>query len=758
MMPAHFVLVLLLGVEHAGAAARRKLSLSDVAYDLAEFGTTYRTRAHHLFESAQHFAERLLAHETALADGTVQTFLVNLQPGFEPSDELKASLEDRSALVLDTVVGNDLLVHGPPDGVGALRDLPEVRRVVALLPELKISPHFAELLPKNATSVRLTLQLIPYDRHSHLRLPAALIAEQLSKELARACVAGGALARLASCAAAQPLVVHAESERVIGVRGIMRPDADAVAGVVARRAEVLWVEPVPQFFMLNEDSALLVQSGSTPGPTGTAAVTLVGTTPVWDMGIHGEGEIIGVADSGLDTGHCFFEQAAGQTAGEQTYSQNSRKVVAYRAYADGGATGTADHGTHVTGSILGESSVANAQGAGEKGVAYKAKVSFTDIGEGNSPGLDVPNDLANNMFNVDRDNGAHIHSNSWGANINAYTTYSSQVDAFSFDNDDFVILFAAGNSGADGPGSVGAPATAKNCITVGASQTPNSGQGRTDGNMASFSSQGPTSDGRTKPDVSAPGFFVSSANSNSAGDCPITIMAGTSMATPVTAGAVALVRQFFREGYYPTGEKGGTGGIIPTGALMKAMIVNSAVEMTGGYRGAQAPLTPVPSNIQGYGRIQLNRIISDSSGARAPGDRLFIVDDVTKPITASGDVHEFDVPVGGPDDPVLGRQFKVTLVWTDPPGQPFAASPLVNNLNLEVEANGVTLLGNDYTGTGVADALNNVEQVVLQAGLQATYKVRVKGQTVRQGSQPYALVVTGPLQARGLRLWSWQRA
>merc|ERR1719203_2454083 len=117
------------------------------------------------------------------------------------------------------------------------------------------------------------------------------------------------------------------------------------------------------------------------------------------------------------------------------------------------------------------------------------------------------------------------------------------------ENDDFVVLFAAGNDGRDGPGTIGAPATAKNCITVGASEN---GRGQlADGNMAVFSSQGPATPAapRYKPDVAAPGFLVLSANSNDNAECGTTVMSGTSMATPVTAGAVALVRQYLREGY-----------------------------------------------------------------------------------------------------------------------------------------------------------------------------------------------------------------
>ena len=65
----------------------------------------------------------------------------------------------------------------------------------------------------------------------------------------------------------------------------------------------------------------------------------------------------------------------------------------------------------------------------------------------------MPNDLVNNFFNVDYANGARIHSNSWGANINAYTNPTQDVDEFMALNDDMLILFAAGNSGQDGPGA-----------------------------------------------------------------------------------------------------------------------------------------------------------------------------------------------------------------------------------------------------------------------------------------------------------------
>ena len=88
-------------------------------------------------------------------------------------------------------------------------------------------------------------------------------------------------------------------------------------------------------------------------------------------------------------------------------------------------------------------------------------------------------------------------------------------------------------------------------------------------NVAQFSSRGPSFDGRIKPDLLAPGEYIISAHSD--GD-PASFQcgtqapqlanaaarlsnAGTSMATPTAAGLAALVQQYYREGFYPSGAK-----------------------------------------------------------------------------------------------------------------------------------------------------------------------------------------------------------
>ena len=187
-------------------------------------------------------------------------------------------------------------------------------------------------------------------------------------------------------------------------------------------------------------------------------------------------------------------------------------------------------------------------------------------------------------------------------------------------NDEFLAIVAAGNAGDDGgldvPKTVGSPANSKNGIAVGAtvswgSSLPNRGYGPSF--VTYFSSRGPTADGRMKPDLMAPGNKMLSAGArpNEQGECDddLAYFAGTSMAAPVVSGTAAKIRQYFRQGYYPSGEKNSDDAYPnPSGGLLKAVLLNGAQALLGVDNvirgGGVTPSAPYDNN-QGFGRLSL---------------------------------------------------------------------------------------------------------------------------------------------------------
>ena len=201
----------------------------------------------------------------------------------------------------------------------------------------------------------------------------------------------------------------------------------------------------------------------------------------------------------------------------------------------------------------------------------------------------------------------------------------------------FCVVVAAGNDGSDKDGdgkinlkSVTSPGTAKNCITVGACESlrpefnsetygswwpddypvapfKNDPMADDPDQVVAFCSRGPTDDGRVKPDVIAPGTFILSTRSTmiasttadggvSSEPSKYFYMGGTSMATPLAAGAAALVREYHRKK---------RGNKAPSAALIKATLIAGARRLAG-----TAPAGAVSDNHQGYGRIDLDAVLN----------------------------------------------------------------------------------------------------------------------------------------------------
>ncbi|ACO66180.1 ATP-binding cassette superfamily [Micromonas commoda] len=276
--------------------------------------------------------------------------------------------------------------------------------------------------------------------------------------------------------------------------------------------------------------------------------------------------------------------------------------------------------------------------------------------------------------------------------------------------------------------------------------------------IASFSSFGATTDGRIKPDVVAPGEITSASAAAAGGgdssergafpNCAVTTIAGTSMATPVAAGAAALIRQYFTDGFYPTGARTKGNGFAPSAALIKAALINGAEPMRG-FTELGLPLEPPPSVRQGHGRVHVGRSLP-----LAPGPaRMFAVDERR---IAHGEVHSFclELPPGrdAPESTTdADDELRVTLVWTDPPASlPSAGRTLVNDLDLVV-------VNGDGVAWGGGDRSNNVERVTVPLTIDGTqggdgaasFVARVVARDVRwvpggESGQPYALVATAP--------------
>ena len=506
--------------------------------------------------------------------------------------------------------------------------------------------------------------------------------------------------------------------------------------------EVFWIDLEPRRALLNDTTIWVGQSGLASSQT----------TPVFANGIHGEGQVVAVLDTGIDPDMCYFRDATlglpptNECNGGTSINSAQRKLLGVNFLWSGECAGgitstewdTQDHGTHVAGTVAGDNLTNVITHDAGDGMAPAAKLVIQDGGYGaNScadlPGIGCPVVDLNPVFQQTYDQGARIHSNSWGDNEedptqNDYSLGSQDVDEFMWNHKDFLIFFAAGNSG-PGAASVGSPSTAKSAVSVGATQ-----RATLAGNMASFSSCGPTDDGRVKPEITVPGSQIISANAdnNTASlNCTTKSSSGTSMATPGAAGLTALIRQYYTHGFYPTGAAVVANALTPSAALMRATLVNSGENMTGA--------TVMPSNCQGWGRVTLDNTLHFPADTRA----LWVQDDAIGFSAAAVEhTYAFNVAANEP--------LKLTLAWTDFPWTPAANPHLVNDLDLSIVVDGVTYRGNLWSAGqsvsgGSADRLNTLEQILLNVPTAGSATVTVRAHNIPSGPQPYALVVTGAI-------------
>lgn len=455
-----------------------------------------------------------------------------------------------------------------------------------------------------------------------------------------------------------------------------------------------------------------------------------------DFDLRGEGEVVAVCDTGFDTG-----------SAQNVHPAFSGRVARLYCMVRMSANDPNGHGTHVAGSAVGAPIAGgdpNIHGAAP--AATLVLQSILDQG-GGLRGL--PTDLQDLFRAPYMNDNARVHTNSWGSpERGRYSQSAYEVDKFIWENRDLVVCFAAGNEGTDANGngvvdngSIASPGTAKNCITVGACESSRPAQSRTYGEwpqfpsepinsdlwadnpegIAAFSSRGPTQDGRIKPDVVAPGTSILSTQSRDAAagdfwgrsnDPLLAYMGGTSMATPLVAGCAAIVRQYLRMHLK----------LSPSAALVKALLINSAKDLEGQYVPSEA--SAIPNFAEGFGRVNMANL-ADTAGT----NRLYLRDEDRALETGEEDFHK--VPIPAP-----GMNAKVTLVWTDPPGE-----SLQNDLDLIVRYGVEEVHGNQSAGSIAFDRTNNVEQVVWAGLGGGQLDVVVRAHRAATSAQSYAIAV-----------------
>jgi hypothetical protein len=492
---------------------------------------------------------------------------------------------------------------------------------------------------------------------------------------------------------------------------------------VARIQAVLYVTERGEYFLTNNTTRWVVQTNASQD------------TSIWAHGIHGEGQLVAVLDTGTDHETCFFRDPEGDPFGD-----DHRKIQHYSTWGGGNPYDGCDsgHGTHTAGTVLGNDYTATADAY--NGMAYNARLIVQDAGVDDFWAcflyLFSPPTSLTGAFQDAYDRGARVHSNSWGWSWNHYGDYAEDVDGFMWDNPDFVLCFAAGNYGPL-PETIVHPANAKNCVSVGATE-----QAGTQNNLAGFSSHGPVYDGRRKPTVCAPGqgtggtpphIWSADNDINSVPTCATESMAGTSMSTPAVAGCAALIRQYFTDGFWPSGAANIQDAFNPSAALVKAVLVASGERMTGSW------CEGYPDNSQGWGRVLLEKALH------------FAGDDVV--LDLEDHAAGISTGVAYSKQFLLGSSYpaRFVLVWTDPPKTPPADPALVNNLNLRVtDPGGTSFWGSVFDSSagqsipgGSPDSLNVVEVVHRDSPPAGWWTAEVIGQNVPQGPQPFALVVTG---------------
>jgi subtilisin family serine protease len=424
------------------------------------------------------------------------------------------------------------------------------------------------------------------------------------------------------------------------------------------------------------------------------------------------------------------------------------------------------HATHVAGTMI-----AAGVDPFAKGMAYEATLSHYDWSNDES---EMANEASNGLLVSNHSYGFRTgwSYNNFGDGLWAwygdasisetddyrhgyYDSNAQDWDEIALNAPYYLICKAAGNARNDGPSNAGAEhwyrnpsngytwelstttrigdgpydcingsGVSKNILTVGAVDDVNGGyNGPNSVSMSSFSSWGPTDDGRIKPDVVANGVDVYSTYDNN--NAAYNSISGTSMATPSVTGSLALVQEHYKN---------------ETNNYMKAATLKGLTIHTADESGT----SPGPDYAFGWGLVNISKAVDVIS---EKGNTSIISENTL----TSSQTETIEVYSDG-TTPLM-----VTISWTDREGNVASAAldartkVLVNDLNVKVSGNSQNYFPwklnpnspSSAATKGVND-VDNVEKVEVLSPVEGLYTITINhvGSLVG-GSQNYSVIVTG---------------
>lgn len=448
-----------------------------------------------------------------------------------------------------------------------------------------------------------------------------------------------------------------------------------------------------------------------------------------DQGINGRDVTIGIVDNGVDESHdAYSDRITSKDSGRQWHGTFVAGHAAGRYLTERDSDGFIyGLGMAPAAELISQSN--------QKPAAEACRETVTTAGPDGATGT-----VQNNSWGVGKQDPMNYESREA-----SYDELARNADPGGSTPRPLTICFSAGNKGSEG---LTRPKSAKNVIVTGNSENyrPSVGNSQSDDIDDVYSgphgsSYGNCGDGRVRPHVMAPGEWTASANFDShPGHAEyispkLTWGGGTSGASPKTAGACALLTEWWRNHNANTD---------PSPAMLRALVVNGAEDMN--FDG------PIPNRRQGWGRMNLANVVS-SDVHHTYVDQSVLLQD-------RGEERQWRIRVSDNSMPL-----RITLAWTDPPGAVGTGTStvpaVVNFLGLRVETNGQTYYGNNFSnGWSVSGELpdpgkegwDNLQNVYLQAGTAgSTVTIRVRGLNITTncltGSatdprQDFALVIT----------------